>query len=200
LERSARLIQELGFQPDAQAQNMRRRNTFTVGFVVDDIANPLHAATFKAADAEMRERGYSLYLVNTNGKAREEAGAVDMLQRGRADGMILTINSEQARTLKRLEGLRMPSVLLDREISFEMDRVLTDHAIGMIQATEYLIDLRHRRIDLIAGGLDIRPGREARARVHRGFLPTRDALSARSYPRSQHVGGIRLPRSISASE
>ena len=41
----------------------------TVGFVVDDIANPWHASSFKAADAEMRERGYSLYLVNTNGRA-----------------------------------------------------------------------------------------------------------------------------------
>lgn len=154
-------IQELGFQPDTRAQNMRRRSTFTVGFVVDDIANPLHAATFKAADAEMRERGYSLYLVNTNGKAREEADAIDMLQHGRADGLIMTINSEQdQRTLKRLEGLRVPSVLLDREISLEVDQVLTDHAVGMALATEHLMDLGHRRIALITGGLGIRPGRE----------------------------------------
>lgn len=154
-------IQELGFQPDTRAQNMRRRSTLTVGFVVDDIANPLHAATFKAADAQMREHGFSLYLVNTSGKAREEADAIDMLQHGRADGMIMTINSEQdPRTLKRLEGLRVPSVLLDREISLEMDSVLTDHAIGMTQATEHLIELGHRRIALITGGLGIRPGRE----------------------------------------
>ncbi len=151
-------IEELGFHPDRRAQSMRRRSTFTVGFVVDDIANPLHAATFKAADAEMREHGFSLYLVNTSGKAREEADAVDMLQHGRADGIIMTINSEQdARTLKRLERLRVPSVLLDREISLEMDSVLTDHALGMAQATEHLIELGHRRIALITGGLGIRP-------------------------------------------
>jgi LacI family transcriptional regulator len=166
-------IQALDFQPDSRAQNMRRRNTFTVGFVVDDIANPLHAATFKAADAEMRGRGFSLYLVNTNGKAREEADAIDLLQHGRVDGLIMTINSEQdARTLKRLEELRVPSVLLDREISLDMDAVLTDHALGMTQATEHLIDLGHRRIALITGGVDIRPGRE---RV-RGF---REAFSRR---------------------
>src|SRR5262249_45998800 len=154
-------IEALDCQPDSRAQNMRRRNTFTVGFVVDDIANPLHAATFKAADAEMRGRGYSLYLVNTNGKAREEADAIELLQHGRVDGLIMTINSEQdARTLKRLTELRVPSVLLDREISLEMDAVLTDHALGMTQATEHLIDLGHRRIALITGGVDIRPGRE----------------------------------------
>lgn len=154
-------IQALDFQPDSRAQNMRRRSTLTVGFVVDDIANPLHAATFKAADAEMRGRGFSLYLVNTSGKAREEADAIDMLQHGRADGLIMTINSEQdVRTLRRLAELRVPSVLLDRDISLEVDAVLTDHALGMTQATEHLIELGHRRIALITGGPDIRPGRE----------------------------------------
>jgi len=169
-------IEALDFQPDSRAQNMRRRSTFTVGFVVDDIANPLHATTFKAADAELRGRGYSLYLVNTNGKAREEAEAIDLLQHGRVDGLIMTIDSEQdAGTVKRLEELRVPSVLLDREISLPIDAVLTDHAVGMGQATEYLIGLGHRRIALITGGLDIRPGRE---RV-RGF---REAFRRRALP------------------
>ena len=36
-------IHALGFRPDSRAQNMRRRNTLTIGFVVDDIANPWHA-------------------------------------------------------------------------------------------------------------------------------------------------------------
>ena len=154
-------IRTLGFQPDSRAQDMRRGRTMTIGFVVDDIANPLHAVTFKAADAEMRERGFSLYLVNTNGRARAEADAIDMLQRGRADGVIMTINSEKdAQTVKRIEGLRIPSVLLDRDLPFETDAVVSDHATGMRQAADYLIELGHKRIALITGGAEIRPGRE----------------------------------------
>ncbi|MCB1497645.1 MAG: LacI family DNA-binding transcriptional regulator [Bauldia sp.] len=160
-------IEALGFRPDSRAQIMRRRHTMTVGFVVDDIGNPLHAATFKAVSAVMRERGFSPYLVNTSGGADNEAAAIDMLQHGRADGVIMTINSEQdPGTLKRLAELRIPSVLLDRAIPLDIDAVLTDHAIGMRQATDYLIGLGHRRIALITGGRDIRPGRE---RV-RGFV------------------------------
>jgi LacI family transcriptional regulator len=123
--------------------------------------------TFKAADAEMRARGFSLYLVNTNGRARDEADAMDMLQRGRADGVLMTINSEQdARTVKHIESLRIPSVLLDRDLPFETDAVVTDHATGMTQAAAYLLELGHRRIALISGGPEIRPGRE---RI-RGFV------------------------------
>ncbi|TPI38169.1 LacI family transcriptional regulator [Mesorhizobium sp. B3-1-9] len=160
-------IHSLGFQPDSRAQNMRRRNTMTVGFVIDDIANPWHASCFKAVDSQMRERGFSLYLMSTNGRASDEAAAIDMLQHGRADGMILTINNEQdPRTIKRLKELRVPSVLLDRDIPLEIDAVLTEHATGLRQATGYLIELGHRRIAIITAGKDIRPGRE---RV-RGFV------------------------------
>ena len=174
-------IQELEFQPDSRAQNMRRRHTMTVGFVVDDIGNPLHATTFKAADAAMREHGFSLYLVNTNGRAREEAEAIDMLQHGRADGVIMTINSEQdARMLRHLRDLRIPSVLLDRDLPLDIDAVVTDHATGMTQATTYLLDMGHRRIALIGGGAEIRPGRE---RI-RGFS---EAFERRGLPMQEEL-------------
>jgi LacI family transcriptional regulator len=90
-----------------------------------------------------------------------------MLQHGRADGVILTLNNEQDfRTIARLKELRIPSVLLDRELPLDIDAVLTDHAPGLRQATNYLIGLGHRRIAIITAGSDIRPGRE---RV-RGFI------------------------------
>lgn len=167
-------IGALDFRPDSRAQNMRRKSTLTVGFIVDDIANPVHAELFKAADATLREQGFSLYLVNTNGRARQEADAVEMLQRGRADGILMTINSERDPvTLKRLQALRVPSVLLDRDVPLPLDAVQPNHAAGMAQATEYLIGLGHRRIAIITAGPDIRPGRE---RV-RGFTETFARLS-----------------------
>jgi LacI family transcriptional regulator len=160
-------IKSLDFRPDARAQTMRRRTTMTVGFVIDDIANPWHASCFKAIDTEMRAHGYSLYLMSTNGRASEEAAAIDMMQHGRADGLILTLNNEQdSRTIARLKELRIPSVLLDRELPLDIDAVHTDHASGLRQATSYLLGLGHRRISIITAGADIRPGRE---RV-RGFV------------------------------
>ena len=179
-------IRTLGFQPDARAQTMRRRKTMTVGFVVDDIANPWHATCFKAIDAEMRARGYSLYLMSTNGRASDEAAAIDMLQHGRADGLILTLNNEQdPRTIARLRELRIPCLLLDRELPLAIDAVLTDHAPGLRQATSYLIGLGHRRIAIITAGPDIRPGRErvrgfVEAFEASGLTPPRDLIRSQS--------------------
>lgn len=176
LERVRAAIEGLGFRPDARAQNMRRRNTLTIGFIVNDILNPIHAMIFKSAEAELREHGYWLHLVNTGGKARQEAEAIDQLQHGRVDGMLMTINSEQdPHCLERLRRLRVPSVLLDRDIALACDVVRTDHASGMEQAVGYLLDLGHRRIALITAGTEILPGRE---RI-RGFI---EALRNRGVP------------------
>lgn len=186
LTRVRAAIDALGFSPDSRAQNMRRRNTLTIGFVIDDIANPWHASSFKAADAVFREAGFSLYLVNTNGRPQDEAAAIDMLQHGRADGVIMTINNEQdPRTLRRLEELRIPSVLLDRDLPLEIDAVLTDHASGLAQATNYLMELGHTRIALITAGEDIRPGRErvrgfTEAFERRGLKVPRDLIHSQS--------------------
>lgn len=186
LEKVRAAIQELGFQPDARAQNMRLRHTLTVGIIVNDILNPIHAMVFKGAEAELREHGYWLHLVNTGGKARQEAEAIDLLQHGRVDGLLMTINSEQdPRCIERLETLRVPSVLLDREIALETDAVRTDHASGMQQAVDYLLDLGHRRIALITAGTQILPGRErirgfTQAFTSRGLPVPSDLIRAQS--------------------
>ena len=88
----------------------------------------------------------------------------------------MTINSEQdAECRARLAGLRVPGVLLDREVPVNIDSVMTDHATGMRQAVDYLIGLGHRRIALITAGTDIFPGRERK----RGFV---EAFEKRGLP------------------
>lgn len=176
LEKVRAVIARMGFQPDPRAQNMRRRTTMTVGFIINDITNPMHSTVFKAAEAELRPHGFTLHLVNTGGEPEREAAAIDMLQRGRVDGLIMTINSEQDPECRaRLAGLRVPGVLLDREVPVHIDSVMTDHATGMRQAVDYLIGLGHRRIALITAGTDISPGRERK----RGFI---EAFERRGIP------------------
>ena len=161
LERVRAAIVALGFKPDPRAQSMRRRNTLAVGIIIDDISNPVHAAIFTAAEAVLRDRGFFVRLVNTSGKARREAEAMDELQHGHVDGLIVTIDDEgDPGCLERLRGLRVPCVLLDRAADVPLDSVATDHAAGMQQAVDYLLELGHRRIGLVTFGTEMHPGRD----------------------------------------
>jgi LacI family transcriptional regulator len=186
LERVRTAIEALGFKPDPRAQSMRRRNTMAIGIIIDDISNPVHAAIFAAAEAVLRDQGLFVRLVNTNGDARREAEAIDELQHGHVDGLIVTVDDEsEPGCLERLRRLRIPCVLLDRAVELPLDSVATDHAAGMALTVDYLLELGHRRIGLITFDAAMHPGRDRirgfrQAFLNRGLPCPEDLISARA--------------------
>jgi LacI family transcriptional regulator len=153
---------ELGYEPNFLAQSLRTGSTQAVGFVVRDIANPFFAAIANGAERFLRERGYVMLLVNSDGDPDIDANHINVLRRRRVDGLILSITAEDHRpTLDALAGMRAPIVLVDREIpELDVSAVLCDHYRGVRAATEDLIAHGHRRIALITGPSNVRPVRE----------------------------------------
>ena len=168
-------VQELGYEPDFVAQSLRRGRTLSVGFVVGDIANPVMAELAHGAEAVLRAAGYSMLLMNSDGDPALDEAHIRFFQSRRVDGMLLSLASEKRRaTLELLAQVRVPIVVLDREIpaSVGANAVLSDHRSGMRAAVEHLIDLGHRRIALIGPSLEWRAGRERIGGM-------RDAIAAR---------------------
>ena len=48
-------VRDLGYRPDMLAQGLRRGKTFSVGFTVSDIANPVLAEIVTGAEKRLRE-------------------------------------------------------------------------------------------------------------------------------------------------
>jgi LacI family transcriptional regulator len=153
---------ELGYEPNFLAQSLRTGSTQTIGFVVRDIANPFFAAIANGAERFLRERGYVMLLVNSDGDPDLDADHINALRRRRVDGLILNIVAEDHQpTLAAIAGLRSPIVLVDRDIpELDISAVLCDHYSGVRAATEDLIAHGHRRIALISGQRNVRPVRE----------------------------------------
>jgi LacI family transcriptional regulator len=165
----------LGYEPDLLAQSLRRGSTRTVGFVLRDISNPLFANVARRCEQVLRRAGYSMVLANSDGGVEAESVNLALMRRRRVDGVIVSLVSEtSAATREALQSLRVPVVLLDREVAgLSAGAVLCDHYTGVRSATEELLMRGHRRIALIPGGLEVRSSRE---RV-RGY---RDAFAAAS--------------------
>jgi LacI family transcriptional regulator len=153
---------ELGYEPNFLAQSLRTGSTQAVGFVVRDIANPFFATIANGAERYLRERGYVMLLVNSDGDPDIDASHINVLRRRRVDGLILSIAAEDHQpTLDALAGMRSPIVLVDRELpDLDVSAVLCDHYNGVRAATEDLIAHGHRRIALITGPSNVRPVRE----------------------------------------
>jgi LacI family transcriptional regulator len=158
-------VDELGYEPNLLAQSLRRQETLSVGFVVRDISNPLMAEIVKSAETRLRESGYAMLLTNSESDPELDADHIRLFEQRRVDGLILSLTSEtHPRTTRLLEQVDVPCVLVDRDVpaSVRAGRVLYDHQPGVRAAVGHLLDLGHRRIDLILGA-PVRPSRERRA-------------------------------------
>src|ERR1041385_1897750 len=150
-------VRELGYQPDMLAQGLRRGKTFSVGFTVSDIANPVLAGIVTGAEKRLRQGGYSLLLTNSEGNPDLDVEHIHLLSRRRVDGLILSLAEENhPATVAALQQVTLAVVLVDRDIPTGLDArcVAFDHALGMRAATAKLLELGHRNIALIVGGPD----------------------------------------------
>jgi LacI family transcriptional regulator len=159
-------VQELGYEPDLLARGLRQGASQTVGFIVRDLSSVDVAEIVHGAEVALRESGLSVVLTNSEDRAELDAAHVRLLAARRVDGLLLLLADESAAaTRTSLSRLRVPIVLIDRELParFAASAALVDYAAGLREAARYLADLGHRRIALVGAPAAIRPGREAAA-------------------------------------
>jgi LacI family transcriptional regulator len=157
-------VRALNYSPDRLAQSLRGQRTFSIGFTLTDIANPILAEIVTGAERELRAAGFSLLLTDSEGDASLDGANIIELDQRRVDGYLLMLadehNENTATILRRID---VPMVLLDRDLPNGVlaARACFDHRAGMRAATEHLLRLGHRDFALITGGAR-RPARQRR--------------------------------------
>jgi LacI family transcriptional regulator len=183
-------VAEVGYEPDFIGRSLRSGATRSVGCVLSDIANPLIAHIVKGAEAALGSNGYAMLLMDSDGEPARDAANIRLLGQRRADGLLLLLaSSAHEETVRLLTTLDRPIVLIDRELpDLRVSSVLSDHRAGMEVAVEHLLDLGHRRIDMVVGP-DVRPSVERRRALEETFAkrelsPTYRILNGEFSPQS----------------
>ncbi len=152
---------ELDYRPNALARSLRQGKTNTLGLVLPDSANPFFAEISRSIEDEAFNKGYSVFLCNTELDIQRELFYVDVLSKKQVDGIIFVAAGDQADSLDFLAREGMPVVMIDRNLPIvQVDAVLTDHQLGGFLATRHLLQLGHSRIACIAGPSSITPSAE----------------------------------------
>lgn len=162
-ERVLRTAQELGYERNLLARSLRNGASMSVGFVVRDISNPMMSEIVLGAERVLRTAGYALSVTNSEGEPDLDAEYVRFFRQRAVDGLLLSLSAEEhEQTLEELSTLTVPFVAVDRDLPPELGggTVLCDHAQGIESAARYLVSLGHRKIGLLAGPVELRPGRE----------------------------------------
>lgn len=163
-QRVEAVIRKFGYRPHPIAQSMRTNSTKMIGGLVRNLTFPMMAGFINSAEPILNKAGYVLVFANGNDSVAHELMIIEMFLRRRMDGLLVTLCDEGAPELRKaLKAVNVPMILLDRELDLDTDTVWIDHRGGSALATDYLLELGHRRIALLAGNRAVRPARETEA-------------------------------------
>lgn len=158
-ERILAAARELGYTPNAVARSLKMRQTFTIGVIISDIANPFFAAVVRGIEDTLIRHRYHPLLCNTDRDPEKESLYIRLLREKRVDGLIISAASGQGAHLEVLREVGVPWVFLNRRPEdFGGPAILTDNLAGAYQGTALLVDRGHTRIAVVAGPQNVNTG------------------------------------------
>ena len=175
-------IRSAGYVRHGAARALASAKSFTMGAVIPTLESAIFSTDVNAMQHRLDENGYTLLLAVTNYDPAHELRQVRQLIERGIDGMILVGYDHLPETINLLERHQCPYVMTwNYREQASGPCVGFDNIAAMIELTNHLLDLGHRRFAMIAG---ITAGNDrARDRI----LGVRQALSAR---------GLELPERL----
>ncbi|MFC2254886.1 LacI family DNA-binding transcriptional regulator [Labrys portucalensis] len=166
-ERVRLAIEQTGYRYNRAAAKLRTGQSFTVGLLITDIANPYFAALAAGAETVLDERGYMTFLLNSNDIGDRQARQLNKLMEHGVDGVLLSpADGTDLTTVQYLVDHGVPVVQVSRWVEgLSCDVVQPDNAALAAEATRHLIALGHRRIAFLGGT----PSRSARVERLAGY-------------------------------
>lgn len=185
----------LGYRPNAAARTMVRQRSYVVGVMVSDLRNPFFADIIDAIEVAIADVGYRAILTTGNRVAERERLAVTTLLELRADGLILAspvVGGEFVTDVSRT----VPTVIVGKAArASTLDSVTNDDRRGAEMVVDHLVELGHRRISHIDGGVGAgsRPRRTGYARAMRRHKLEKEVRSTRG-GFTEEGGGLGMER------
>jgi LacI family transcriptional regulator len=173
-DRILRIAERLGYRLNSIARSLATRRTQNVGLVVPDVSNPFFAEVARGIQDTAHHAHYNVFLCNTDETVEREMSAIHSLEAQRVDGVILCSSRLSDQELGQLADRYHPLVLVNRRIDHPRTGcILVDDAQGTVDAVNYLLELGHRSIGLLAGPAVSHSARE-RKRGYQEALRSRD--------------------------
>ena len=153
-------VEELNYQPNWMARNLRAQSSSTIGLVIPDIQNALFLSLVRAVEDLAYAHQLTVILCNTDDNPEKQRSYLDIMRSQQAAGIVVVpTHPKDAAMLAPVQASGIPIVLVDREIAgFRADTVIVDSVSGAQLAVAHLIAEGCQRIAVLAGPQDLTPG------------------------------------------
>ncbi len=154
---------------DLAASLRHRARSFTLGLVIEDVANPFYSAIAQAVEESARERSSLLITASAREDPERERELVMALLRRRVDALLVVPAGTDHRYI-RDAGFSTKTVFLDRPpAKTKADTVLAENAAGARRAVEHLLAGGHSRIAFLGDDVRVFTARERLAGYRRAM-------------------------------
>jgi LacI family transcriptional regulator len=155
-QRVLAVAKELGYVANRQARGLKRRKTNTIGVLVPNLGSGYIGEIMRGIDNELEVNQLDLMLFTTQRMADKEAKYVANMMQGMVDGLLFLIPRSPSDYIGTLVERNFPFVLIDNQVAnAPCPYVGATNWQGAYKATEYLIELGHRRIGFLTGSMDL---------------------------------------------
>jgi LacI family transcriptional regulator len=154
--RVERAMRELGFVRNESARQLRLGRSRTLAYVMLDARNPFFTDVAAGIDDAAEAAELSLFLCNSDNRARKEAEHLEHLEQQRVQGILITPVDPSSPLLTTVAQRGTPIVVVDRSSTgTDLCTVAVDDVLGGRLAVEHLIDQGHERMAYIGGPFSI---------------------------------------------
>lgn len=202
-----KIIERLGYQPNAIARGLASRRSRTLGLVTYDLTDAFFAQVVTGAEAEAHRYGYFFMLGSSRCNPCEEPNYIRLLTERHVEGILFAREGTPTdlRYIEELHRAGIPVVMTGfYNTRLGLNLVDVNNLDGGYQATQHLVRAGHRWIAFISGPMFIQSGQDRQAGYRRAleeagiaFDPALaaegDYLHRSGYAAMQHILGSGHP-------
>ncbi|MBM7552135.1 LacI family DNA-binding transcriptional regulator [Thalassobacillus pellis] len=153
VEKVLKAAQELNYQKNGFASDLKRAKTNTIALILSDLSGPYFSELIKGVQDVTVSNGFDLVACSSVGGPKSTA--TKFLKEKRVDGAIVLANNITTDVIKASARKDFPIVVLDRKVdSPYVIHAEVNNYKGGYDAASYMLEKGHRSIAYVSGPLD----------------------------------------------
>src|SRR5271170_3924647 len=163
--RVRKAMEQLGYRPNRLAQNLSRKYTQMLAVMLPSLSHAFADRYFGEFISGICDRAlaldYKVMLEQVTPESIKSRLHIELFDRRFVDGVLCLGNSDMHSFLTDFAAGQYPMIAVNNYFpQWNLDHVVCDYAGGAEQAMNYLFQLGHRRIGMIAGSTQVKTARD----------------------------------------
>ncbi|GKW46662.1 catabolite control protein A [Planococcus sp. NCCP-2050] len=162
-----KVIEELGYRPNAVARGLASKKTTTVGVIIPDISNSMYAELARGIEDIATMYRYNIILSNSDQNQNKELQLLETMLGKQVDGIVFMSDVISTELLYEMERSPTPIVLAGSiDETNAVASVNIDYYGAAYEAVKKLIDNGHKKIAFVSGPLSSKINKDYKLKAY----------------------------------